>query len=59
MKAPEDSHFVARFARWSHRIVASPFAPVVTLLLILIALTFRIASPLGRAERYLQAEAAA
>jgi low affinity Fe/Cu permease len=45
MNAPEDSHFVARFARWSHRIVASPFAPVVTLLLILISLF--VLPPLG------------
>jgi low affinity Fe/Cu permease len=33
-----ESKTVARFARWSQRIVASPFAPVVTLLIVALAL---------------------
>ena len=38
MKAPEESDLVARVARGSHRVIASPYAPIITLLLIVIAL---------------------
>jgi low affinity Fe/Cu permease len=34
VKELEESHLVARFARWSGRIASSPYAPIVSLLLI-------------------------
>ena len=40
-----DVHLVARFARWSERAVASPFTPIVVLLLVLLALF--VLPPLG------------
>jgi low affinity Fe/Cu permease len=50
-----ESKTIARFARWSQRVVASPFAPLVTLLIVGLAL-FAL-PPLGfDAQRLAQVE---
>ena len=48
MQKAEESHAVARLARWSHRMVASPYAPLVAL--VLIALALFVLPPLGLDE---------
>ncbi|HYK96758.1 MAG TPA: low affinity iron permease family protein [Candidatus Acidoferrales bacterium] len=50
-----ESKTIARFARWSQRIVASPFAPLVTLLVVALAL-FALPTLGFDAERLAQVE---